>query len=66
MANNTQRIGRTDEQLRTLVEATLRSLGELCLVKDQRYLDEHEEILMREWLEFVKKHIHVIFSKATA
>jgi hypothetical protein len=61
MANNTQTIGRTDEQLRTLVKATLRSLGELCLVKDQRDLDEHEEILMREWLAFVQKYIHVIF-----
>lgn len=61
MTNNTKTTGRTNEQLATLVKATLRSLGDLCLVKDQRDLDEHEEILMREWLAFVNKHIHVIF-----
>lgn len=61
MTNTNKTTGRTDEQLETLVKATLRSLGDLCLVKDQRDLDEHEEILMREWLEFVKKHIAIIF-----
>jgi hypothetical protein len=61
MKNQTKTIGRTDEQLKNLVNATLGSLGELSRVKDQRNLNEHEEILMREWLTFVKKHIHVIF-----
>jgi hypothetical protein len=54
-------IDRTNEQLKTLVNATLGSLGQLALVKDKRTLTEHEEILMNEWLTFVKKHIYLIF-----
>jgi hypothetical protein len=61
MTKTMKTIERTDEQLENLVNLTLRSLGDLSLVKDQRKLTEHEEILMSEWLTFVKKHIHVIF-----
>jgi hypothetical protein len=54
-------INRTNEQLKTLVNATLESLGQLALVKDKRHLTEHEQILMREWLVFVQKNINIIF-----
>ena len=51
---------RTNEQVKTLVNATLKSLGELARVKDKRHLTEHEEILMKEWLSFVQKNINTI------
>ena len=54
-------IEQTDEQLKTLVNATLESLGQLARVKDKRPLTEHEAILMREWLQFVQKNINIIF-----